>query len=78
MLKYRLPVKSNVIQVTIDPGLAFAIIGAIIVGATYIAVLEYRFRQLEKNPLLSAVKEIQKGQLIDLVNKLLNEKESEK
>jgi hypothetical protein len=42
-----------------------------IIGATFwLGVLTQRVLQLEKNPLLEAVKEMQRQQIIDVVRKL--------
>jgi len=55
----------------IGPELATVIIGFIIAGATYIGILEYRFRRVENNPLLRILRQTQDEQLLDFARKLL-------
>ena len=62
--------KLTVITFSLDEGALVAIIIGIIGAAVWVAVLSQRVWQLEKNPLLEAVRDMQKQQMIDLVRKL--------
>jgi hypothetical protein len=62
------------INFNLDESVVVTIIIAALVAAGFMAVLAYRLRELERSPLFSAVKEIQKQQLIDLIKKMLSDK----
>ncbi|MGC1932269.1 MAG: hypothetical protein WA667_25130 [Candidatus Nitrosopolaris sp.] len=62
------------INFTLDESVVVTIIIGVIAAAGFMAVLAYRLWELERSPLFSAVKDIQKQQLIDLIKKMLSEK----
>jgi hypothetical protein len=62
--------KLTVISFSLDESVLITIIIAIIGAAFWMGVLTQRVRHLEKNPLLEAVREMQKQQIADLVRKL--------
>ncbi len=59
------------INFTIDLGLLLGIFTSIAIMATYIGILEYRFRKVEKHPFLRAIKQLQDDQLIDMARGML-------
>jgi hypothetical protein len=59
------------ITIEIDSNALIAIITAIIIIAVHVAVLEYRFRRVEKHPFIRGLREIQDEQLMDLARKLI-------
>lgn len=64
-------VRLTLITIVIGPELASVIIGFIIAGATYIGILEYRFRRVENHPLLRILRQTQDEQLLDFARRLL-------
>jgi hypothetical protein len=64
-------IRLTLITVVIGPELTAVIIGFIIAGATYIGILEYRFRRVENHPLLRILRQIQDEQLLDIARRLL-------
>jgi hypothetical protein len=59
------------INFTIDLGILIGIFTSIAIMATYIGILEYRFRRVEKHPFLRAIKQLQDEQLIDMARAML-------
>ncbi|MGC1928846.1 MAG: hypothetical protein WA667_07705 [Candidatus Nitrosopolaris sp.] len=62
------------INFTLDESVVVTIIIGVIAAAGFMAVLAYRLWELDRSPLFSAVKDIEKQQLIDLIKRMLSEK----
>ncbi len=57
--------------IEIDTAALVAFILVAIGAASYIAVLEYRFRRLENHPFLRGLRRLQEEQMVDLARTLL-------
>ena len=64
----------TVINFSLDESVVVTIIAAMMAAVAFMAALAYKVRELEHSPLFSAVKDIQKQQLIELIKRMLSEK----